>query len=563
MARPANSSSTKSTKSIDPAALAQLLLTHTKPLNWYEQLSDEQQEVTDLAISAMMQWGGAGLLADPGTGKTIVSMAIIQHFLPKNLLIVAPLTSLETTWAKRLRNLYREITNTVDEYKGGVLLIGYEQFRSKKAITRIVRKFKFDLAIFDESQGLKHRASKQSAAVKRLRMRVPLRLILSGTPIDESPIDLWAQMRFIAPQCLGDVWAPPRDRRKYEGPYFEEDFLRKCGFMGYQREFIADRMPEFLKRVSPFLFRLTNDLEPAELIPVKVNILGQQRKILDQMEAHGIVHIDGKKTKAGLKPIRDLRCFQIIGGFLTMDDGTSICVGQAKQRKLAWLIKHLERPVVFCRFLPELEEIGSILKQEFKKVALLSGAIKDKKNDKARTRMIDDFQAHKIDALGVQERTGGTSIEFTASHELVFYSMGFSYITFQQIIARLRRHGQEKRVKVYLLIGQDTIDEIPLERVMTKGETVEPIMKHIKERSMAEAKKAAKKTAPKKAAKKEATKGEIGVDYIADKLDISESAARKRLRDFNIPKNGGSYNWATKADADKVVKKVDVVKKED
>lgn len=502
---------------------------------------------------------GCGLLSDPGTGKTIVSMATIQYFMPKRLLIVAPLTSLEVTWAKRLLTIYNKVVTSVSDYDGeGVLLIGYEHFRTKKNIKKI-QKFGFDFALFDESQGLKHRGSNQSRAVRRLRLKVPMRMILSGTPIDESPIDMWAQMRFIAPDVLGDVWSPPRDQRKYVGPYFEEEFCRPCGFMGYSREFIPEKLPEFLDRISPYLYRLTNDMEEAEIIPVYCDLDHRQREIYDQMATHGIVKINGKKCKAGLKPVRDLRCFQIVGGSLKMDDGTTEIVGHAKQNALARILARVERPVVFCRFLPELDDAVDVLRRDFAPVKVLDGSVKDKGRNKHRTQLIEDFQDKKIGALAVQARTGGVSIEFTATNELVFYSMGYSYIDFQQIIARFRRYGQEKRVKVFLIIARNTIDEEPMKRIESKGETVNPIMQHIKERSMGEAKKAAKKAPAKKAAKKKAdapAKKAVGVDYVAEKLDVSESSARKSLRDHNAPKSGKSYGWDTKPEADKWVSKI-------
>ena len=528
---------------------------------WYGKLYDDQASCADFIIENLTCHRGAGLLSDPGTGKTIVSMAVIEYFMPKRLLIIAPLTSLEVTWAKRLRTIYDTVVNSIHEYTEGVLLIGFEHFRRNiKKIVKFAEKHGFDMCLVDESQGLKHRGSNQSRAIRRLRLRIPKRLILSGTPIDESPIDMWAQMRFIAPEALGDVWAPPRNRSKYVGPYFEEDFCRPCGFMGYSREFIPERLPEFLGRISPYLCRLTNDMEEPEFISVYTELLGSQRRIYEQMAEHGIVRIDGKKAKAGLKPVRDLRCFQIVGGSLAMDDDSIISVGKAKQRRLSWLINQLTRPVVFCRFLTELADVKQILDTKFDNVRTLSGEVKDKKKDKARTRLLEDFQAKKIGALAVQARTGGVSIEFTATNELVFYSMGYSYIDFQQIIARFRRYGQEKRVRVFLLIARNTIDEEPLRRVITKSETVNPIMKHIKENSMSDkkpAKKAAKKAPAKKAAKKEApAKKAVGIDYVADKLDLSASAARLKCRDNNIPKEGKSYGWDTKAEADKVVAKL-------
>lgn len=527
------------------------------PSNWYSALYADQKPAADFVVKRLTHAGGAALLCDPGTGKTIVSLAVLERLTdllqptkPFNVLIVTPLTSVEVTWAKRLRSSAYEVATNAADYVQGALVIGYEHFRAN--IKRILKR-KWDIAIFDESQGLKSRSSQQSRGVRRLRLKIPRRLILSGTPIDESPIDFWAQMRFVEPSVLGDVWSAPRDPRKRKGHYFEEEFCRPCGFMGYAREFIPEKMPEFLERIAPYVYRLELHMEKPDFIEVPVNLFGKQRHIYEQMADHGIVHYDGEKLKAGMLATRDVRCFQIVGGYLPLPSGT-VKVGDAKQRKLRWLLSRLERPVVFCRFLSEVNEVADILGEQFDKVATLNGSVKDTKKNKHRTQLIEDFQEKKIDALACQARTGGVSIELSSTCDLVFYSMGYSYIDFQQIIARFRRHGQEKRVRVFMIIARDTIDEDPLERIRTKGETVNPIMDFLKESSMAD--KAKKKVAPKKkVADKEKKELAFGVEYVAEKLDVSPAGARSRLRNHNVARSGKGYGWATKAEADAAVAK--------
>lgn len=405
------------------------------------------------------------------------------------------------------------------------------------------------MVIFDESQSLKDRGSKQSRAARRLRNVVESRLILSGTPIDDSPIDMWAQLRFVEPSILSDVWGD-----------FDDRFLRPCGFMGYQREMRPERIPEFLEAIGPVCFRLTIDdiQEPPEFIEVPVHLFGRQRLIYERMNETGIVRIDGHKIKAGLKITQDLRLHQIVGGFIGTDDGEVIPVGEAKQRKLRWLVKRLERPVIFCRFLAELEDVEKILRSQFKRIAKIDGSVKNKKKDPIRDRVIQGFQRKEIDALVCQARTGGVSIELHSTRDLVFYSMGYSFIDFQQIISRFRRYGQEKRVRVWMIVAKNTIDEEPLGRITRKGETIHPIMDYIEEKSMAdEKKKVAKKTPAKKVVKKEkAPAFKYGVDYLAEKAGLAAATVRIKLRDLKVKKEGKSYGWNSQADADAVVKKL-------
>lgn len=526
---------------------ADALLSSTNPMkqsSWYDILSPEQKIAADFVIEKEC----ACLLCEQGTGKTIISLAVLEKLQLPKVLIVTPLTSIEVTWAKRLRQKWDVYFGL--EKEPGVNVVGFEFFRNN--IKKII-KIKWDMVIIDESQGLKDRGSKQSRAARRLRHLVKRRLILSGTPIDDSPIDMWAQLRFVDPSILGDVWGD-----------FDAEFLRPTGFMGHQREMRPGRTDEFLKRVAPACFRLTIDelQEPPEFVVVPVRLFGEQRRIYERMNETGVLRIDGHKIKAGLKITQDLRLHQIVGGFVGTDDGYDLSVGQAKQRKLRWLLKKLARPVVFCRFLSELDEIEEILKERFERVGRIDGSVKNKKKDPARDRVLNGFQNGEIDALGCQARTGGVSIELHSGNELIFYSIGYSYIDFQQIISRFRRFGQKKRVKVFLLVAQDTIDEEPLERITSKGETVNPIMDYIKEHSMSDekkqAKKAVKKTVKKAPAKKKEAAKEFkyGVDYLAEKTGLAAATVRIKLRDLKVKKEGKSYGWNSQTEADAVAKKL-------
>jgi SNF2 family DNA or RNA helicase len=512
------------------------------PSSWWSLLSEKQEKAAQFVVNTL----GAALLGEAGSGKTIITLAALEVIKPKRLLIVTPLTSIEVTWAERLRQSgYAVFLELMKD--DGVCVVGYEFFRNH---IKQIQKLHWDMIIFDESQGLKARNSKQSRASRRLRLKVKRKLILSGTPIDDSPIDFWAQFRLIEPSVLGDRWGD-----------FDEKFLKPSGFMGYQREFRKEMLPEFMRLIAPYCFRLDLDKPPPVFFEVPVTMFGRQRRIYDQMNNHGIVKIDEHKIKAGLTLTKNLRCLQITSGFLGLEDGSIIEVGRAKQRKLAWLIKRLDKPVVFCRYTKEVEDVKAVLGEEFHRVKSLTGKIKDKKNDPARTQLLKDFQAGKVDALVCQTRTGGVSIEFTASRELVFYSMGYSYIDFQQIIARFRRFTTVGDVRVYLIVARNTVDEEPLERILEKGDVVNPIMDYLKEHSMSDtetapvkkaAKKTAKKAAPKKVAKKETKSFKYGVDYLAKKTNLAEATIRIKLRDAKVKKEGKSYGWNSQADADKV-----------
>src|SRR5205807_1251628 len=97
-----------------------------------------------------------------------------------------------------------------------VLLLHMEAFSK---VSKRMQRREWDLVIIDESQRLKARASGFSRAARRLRNQARRRLALSGTPIDDSPIDIFGQMRFADHTVLGEDFLT-----------FAEKFCHRGGF---------------------------------------------------------------------------------------------------------------------------------------------------------------------------------------------------------------------------------------------------------------------------------------------------------------------------------------------
>ena len=160
---------------------------------------------------------------------------------------------------------------------------------------------------------------------------------------------------------------------------------------------------------------------------------------------------------------------QITGGYVLDEDGVVHPMGKAKERKLRWLLPKLEPPVVvFCQFLHEIPIIRMILQERFSTVRELHGGIKDTPRVEARTDLIKDFQAGKVEAMVCQLRTGGVAIDLSRSSQLVFYSINHSFIDFEQIVFRVIGMNQKKTPHVWLLYIPETVDEEKIDLIQNK-----------------------------------------------------------------------------------------------
>lgn len=439
---------------------------------WYEKLYAKQKRAVEFICSRP----ATALFCKAGTGKTYISLAVLERTRPALTLIVAPLTSLGITWAPRLRTLPGTRLDTIEEVMrrrtarqavppGTIVLANPESLR--KYLKRI-GKVPWSCVIWDESQNIKDRDSRNSRIARRLR-HIPIRLALSGTPIDTGQIDVWAQMRFVDHTVFGEDWQD-----------FAMEYCYRAGWMGKKWKFWQRRMPKFLEALKDHIFRLDDDflgLKPMIVKPVECNLLGNQRHIYETMEADMIVSVNGAKIKANNAGARDVKLSQITGGAVLDEDGVSHPTGRAKFRALRRLVKENKPPlVIFCQFLHELEIIQEAIPKSWK-IAFIRGSVLEDE----RTRKVKQFQAGKIDCLLCQARTGGESIDLTAAATLILYSMTHSYINFEQILRRLQRGGQLRQVTAYILFCADTIDEDKLELVKSKGETSSDVLSFFEE----------------------------------------------------------------------------------
>jgi SNF2 family DNA or RNA helicase len=449
-----------------------------KPSPWFEKLYDEQKK----AVEFIETRPATALFCKAGTGKTFISLAVLERTDWHVALIVAPLTSLGITWRPKLLTLTNcRILGSAQELVSAlktpgrvhtrlIVLTNPEALRTMlKRMSKIAERI--DIVIWDESQNIKNRSSANSRIARRLRF-VPRRIALSGTPIDTGQIDIWAQMRFVDHTVFGENWQD-----------FANMYCYKSGWMGKEWMFNPHKADDFLTALKDHVFRLDDKflgLKPMTVTPVPVMLLGQQRVIYETMERDNLVRVDGVDIVANNAGARDVKLSQITGGAVLDEDGGRHATGRAKQRKLLHLLRTTQSEwplVIFCQFLHEIDIILDMFEHEPYKIAVIKGQVKERD----RTTIVADFQRGQYDVLICQVRTGGESIDLTRASTLIMYSMSYSYINFEQILRRLQRGGQTRAVRVYVLYCINSVDADKLQLVQQKSETSSGVLTHFEE----------------------------------------------------------------------------------
>lgn len=459
-----------------------------KQFPWLKLLKPHQKTGTEAIVSTD---GFAALFAQR-TGKTWVTGAVlcVVKSSSHDVLLVGPKTNLKSTWEKFLREKlpWYSVHHNLKDYDKQkkyddtrLKAFGIVSYRvlllNPEAVTPLrdkLKRRKWDVMVWDEAQRLKNRTSQSSRDAAYIGKSAKRRIALTGTPMDLDPKDLWAIMRFIQPRVLGDNW------KDFQEEYLEEpviDLKKKMGLMQRQRMLLAyqiakrkapmrkDMLDQYANKLDPHIMRISKEdagIEPATVKVIRFDLDPQEDKRYRKLEKTMVVRAGGVKIKTPLKITQIGKLQQLTGGHIKDEQGLVHRTGTTKRRLLRKLIReHVsdEPFVVFCKYVWEVHMIAGILERmELGQGAKLWGKVKDLKKDPRRTNMLLDFQKGKYDWMVCQQRTGGVGVDLYRARKFFVYSMGHSFIDYDQMLSRGDFLDQTEPANFFLLAVRSSID---------------------------------------------------------------------------------------------------------
>ena len=311
-----------------------------------------------------------GLFAEPGLGKTKIVLDILSYNKEKRVkkgrgisaLVVCPNTLVENwmdevikhsdlRWVMVYGTPFMKRKRLDDE--GDVHIINYEALRKPEMFKFIMRK-KFDYLILDESTAVKNPRSQQSKACVEIADSVKRKIIMSGTPVMNSPLDIFAQYKVLDRSIFGHNFYRFRNRYAVMGGYMNKQAI------GWKN------MESFKMRVFSCAVRKTKDecLDlPDKLYQVvNLDMTEEQAAIYQSLKKEFIYEFRDVTVTAPIMLTRLMRFSQITAGFTKDVEG--IEHDFKKNPKVDWLIEFIAnlpleaKVVVFCRFRRENQNGG-------------------------------------------------------------------------------------------------------------------------------------------------------------------------------------------------------------
>ena len=337
-----------------------------------------------------------------------------------------------------------------------VAVINYE---STWRLEEELIQYNADIIICDESQRIKGNATAQSKCLHRLGDKASYRIILSGTPVQNSPLDLWSQYRFLDKSIFGNSYYQHKGRYALMGGYQQHQVIA----------YINQR--EMTQKAHSIAYRVTKDeaLDLPETIDQfrYVDLEPKARKLYNEIEKESYAELEnGGEVTAAIILTRILRLQQITGGFISDDDKVSTAVSTAKLEALEDIIDDAGRKiVVFARFRPEISAIKKMCERKKILYAMIDGSV-----DMAdRGAEVERFQNDKKCMVFIaQIQTAGLGITLTAADIAVFYSLDYNYANYSQALSRIHRIGQMNKCTYIHLLASKSIDSKIMEALRKK-----------------------------------------------------------------------------------------------
>jgi SNF2 family DNA or RNA helicase len=361
------------------------------------------------------------------------------------------------------------------------------------------REFEFDTVVLDEAQHIKNRQTQNAQAVKAVRSSH--RLVLTGTPLENSVLDLWSIFDFLMPGYLGSA----QDfRERYEIPI--------------TREKNPDAQSRLARRVRPFLLRRLKrdvakdlpdkieqvafcDLNPEQRTVYQQLLEATRKQVLDAGDAQGLARSrmvvltallrlrqvccdlrllkletqpSGEQSPKPVHPTSDpsAKGHDVLESSPSAATESDAAQPSGKLELFSELLEEVidggHRALVFSQFTSMLALLRQKLTAEGVEFCWLDGSTPN------RAEVVERFQTMpNIPVFLISLKAGGVGLNLTAADTVIHFDPWWNPAVEDQATDRSHRIGQTRVVNSYKLIARDTVEEKILKLQQRKREIIQ------------------------------------------------------------------------------------------
>jgi SNF2 family DNA or RNA helicase len=422
----------------------------------YQEYLTKRRDYQERGHLFLLERKHACLFYKPGKGKTYPCIDALRDVdqsknYQANVLILSTANAIKNMWLSEIKPQNILPKNTVLMSFNSAIV---------DATKASLMKIKWDVIIIDECHKIKSHNSKSSKLVHKLSKKTEYVWGLSGTPRGNNDVDIFCQFHNMCISDWGDISYTQfvESCCDIDQKFFRGNCIKVP--MGINRRYKAG----WERNIAMYTQRI-DYTEEDNMPDLDVNLVELEYKYTKEYKdaEDGIIQLSSyENTMTKMVAIQKLH--QIVNGFLYYRDDDEVKHTHVIEynKKLDWLKENVKsNNVIVYRFDQDRENITEALKNKF-----------------SITEIVDDFKANKADILLLQ-CSKCESFNLQKCNRIIFYTLDYSYINYDQMLHRVWRMGQDKQVDITILIFKATV-ETDIWNTVKNKETMADLFMRIK-----------------------------------------------------------------------------------
>ena len=431
---------------------------------------DYQKYVTDFILTHPI----AAVFLEMGLGKSVITLTalfdlILDQFLIRKVLVIAPLRVARDTWPLEIRKwdhlsglTYSVVVGNESERRTALMRTADIYIINRENVDWLITKsdipFDFDMVVIDELSSFKSHQAKRFKSLLKARPSVKRIVGLTGTPSSNGLMDLWAEFRLLdLGQRLG------RYISHYRAAYFMPD-KRNAEVIFNYKDAIYQRISDVTISMKSCDYLKLPECVTNE-VPVVMN--DKEIAVYDRFREDMVTKIKDKEIDAANAAVLSGKLLQMANGAVYDEEKVSCHIHDRKLDALEDLIEGANgKPVLIAYW---YQHDAERIRARF--------PVREIKT----SQDIEDWNAGKISVAIIHPASAGHGLNLQAGGStLIWFGLTWSLELYQQTNARLHRQGQKDTVIIYHIIAKGTIDEDVMKALRKKEKTQDALINAVR-----------------------------------------------------------------------------------
>ena len=437
---------------------------------------DYQKYATDFILMHPI----AAVFLEMGLGKSVITLTalfdlLLDQFLVRKVLVIAPLRVARGTWSSEIRKwdhlsglTYSVAVGNESERRTALMRTVDIYIINRENVDWLITKsgipFDFDMVVIDELSSFKSHQAKRFKSLLKARPSVKRIVGLTGTPSSNGLMDLWAEFRLLdLGQRLG------RYISHYRAAYFTPDKRNAEVIFSYKP--LPGAEDAIYQRISDVTISMKScdylKLPKCVINEVPVVMNNKEMAVYDRFREDMVTKIRDKEIDAANAAVLSGKLLQMSNGAVYDEEKVSCHIHDRKLDALEDLIEGANgKPVLIAYW---YQHDAERIRARF--------PVREIRTSKD----IEDWNAGKISAAIIHPASAGHGLNLQAGGStLIWFGLTWSLELYQQTNARLHRQGQKETVVIHHIIAKGTIDEDVMKALRKKEKTQDALINAVR-----------------------------------------------------------------------------------